>query len=119
MNNKIYGLIGTLLLLATPFFLMGCASEPVHINWPANHPVSPETQEAEFIRPQNPFETDMAVMKEAPDNDSMLKHTMPQESGMQHMDHDMGTDTRKNMDSESKMKPEHREDHKQHQEHSQ
>jgi hypothetical protein len=98
---------------------MGCVSEPVRIDWPANHPANPETQEAEFIPPRNPFETNMAVMKEQPDKDPMMKHTMPKENGMQHMDHNMGTDTQKHMDSESKMKPEQTEGHHQHQEHSQ
>jgi hypothetical protein len=89
------------------------------IGRPANHPANPETQEAEFIPPRNPFETDMADMKEAPDKDAMMKHKMPQESGMQHMDHNIGTDKKKHPDSEPKMQPEHSQEHDQHQEHSQ
>jgi hypothetical protein len=44
---------------------------------------------------------------------------MPKESGMQHKGHNMGAETSKPMDSESKMKPEHPDDHTQHQAHSQ
>jgi len=113
MINKIYSSIGILL------FLTGCVSEPVKVNWPANHPANSETQEAEFIRPNNPFETDIAVMKDEPSKDSMMEHTMPKENGMQHMDHNMGTDKKDHSESESKMKPEHMEGRNQHQEHSQ
>ncbi len=62
---------------------------------------------------------DMADMKEEPANDSMMKHTTPQESGTHHMDHSMGTVKKEHSDSESKMKPKHTEGHHQHQEHSQ
>ena len=119
MKNIRYCAFGLLLTLLISFLIIGCVSEPVKIDWPANHPANPETQEAEFIPPQNPFETDMAVMKEAPEKDSMMKHKIPQETGMQHMDHNMGADTKKHSDSESKMKPEQPEGHHQHQEHSQ
>ncbi|MBT8363320.1 MAG: hypothetical protein KJP23_01355 [Deltaproteobacteria bacterium] len=94
-------------------------SEPVKINWPAGHPANSETQEAEFIPPQNSFETDMADMKAGSNDDTIMKHTMPKESDMHHMDHSMGTDKKKNSDSESKMKPERTDGHNQHQEHSQ
>ncbi|MGD8992416.1 MAG: hypothetical protein PVI00_13250 [Desulfobacterales bacterium] len=119
MTDFHYSASGLSLILLISFLFMGCVSEPVKINWPANHPANPKTQEAEFIRPQNPFESNMAVMKKEPDKDLMLKHTMPNEGGMQHMDHNMGTDTKKHMDSELKMKPEYPEDHTRHQEHHQ
>ncbi len=119
MKNLHYSVNRLSLILLISFIFISCVSEPVKINWPANHPANAETQEAEFIQPQNPFESNMAVMKEEPDKDTMMKHTMPKESGMQHMDHNMGTDTQKHMDSESKTKPEHPNDHTQHQEHSQ
>ena len=119
MKNKIYGSTGILLFLAVIFFLMGCVSDPVKINWPENHPANPEIQETEFIRPQNPFESNMADKKDEPDKDPMIKHKMPKESGMQHMDHSKGTDKKEHSGSESKMKLEHTEGHTQHQEHSQ
>ncbi|MGD8493502.1 MAG: hypothetical protein PVH44_07835 [Desulfobacterales bacterium] len=119
MKNLHCSALGLSLILLISFLLMGCVSEPVKINWPATHPANSETQEAEFIRPQNPFESKMVVIKEEPDTDPMTKHTMPKESGMQHKGHNMGAETSKPMDSESKMKPEHPDDHTQHQEHSQ
>ena len=118
MKNLSYNAFGLLFILPISFLIMGCVSEPVNINWPADHPANSESQEAEFIRPNNPFEMDMAAMTEDPDKDSMMNHTMPQESGMQHMDHNMGTDKKDHSESESKMKPEYTEDHHQHQEHS-
>ena len=119
MKNYKYSALGLLLTLSLSWVLVGCVSEPVKIEWPANHPANPESQEAEFIPPQNPFHTDMAVMKEAPEKNSMMNHKMPKEDGMQHMDHKMGTDKKRHSDSESQMKPEHTDDHNQHQEHSQ
>ncbi|MBW2468779.1 MAG: hypothetical protein JRE72_02430 [Deltaproteobacteria bacterium] len=118
MKNLHYSTFGLSLILLIPFLFMGCVSEPVKIDWPANHPANPDTQEAEFVQPQNPFETNMADMKEVPDEDSMMKHAMPQESSMQHKDHNMKTDTENHSDSESKMKPDHTERHNQHQEHN-
>ncbi|MGD1968607.1 MAG: hypothetical protein PVH74_07315 [Desulfobacterales bacterium] len=119
MKNLHYSVFRLSLILLISFIFIGCVSEPVKINWPANHPANSEIQGAEFIPPPNPFEMDMAVMKEEPDKDSMMKHTMPQESGTHHMDHSMGTDKKEHSDSESKMKPTHTEGHHQHQEHSQ
>jgi hypothetical protein len=119
MKNLHYSAFGLLLILLLSFSNISCVSEPVKINWPANHPANPETQEAEFIAPPNPFETNMAGIQKDPDEDSMMKHTMPKESGMQHMDHSMATDKKDHSDSESKIKPEHPEDHSRHQEHSQ
>jgi uncharacterized membrane protein YagU involved in acid resistance len=119
MKNSHYSTFGLSLILLVSFLFIGCVSEPVKINWPANHPANPETREAEFIAPPNPLETNMAVMKENPDEDSIMKHTMPKESSMQHMDHSTGTDKKDHSSSESKMKPEHPEDHTQHQEHGQ
>jgi len=119
MKNIHYCAFGLLLILLTSFLVMGCVSEPVKIDWPANHPANAETQEAEFIPPRNPFETDMADMKEAQDKDAMMNHKMPKESDMHQMDHSIGTDEKKHFDSESKMQPEHSQEHDQHQEHSQ
>ena len=116
LNRSAFRLRSVLLI---SFFFIGCVSDPVKLDWPANHPANPETQEAEFIRPQNPFESNMAGMKKAPDDDSTMKHSMPQESGMQHMDHNMGTDAKNPSGSASKIKPEQPEGHNPHQEHSQ
>ena len=119
MKNLRYSTFGVSFILLISLLFMGCVSEPVKINWPANHPANPETQEAEFIPPPNPFEMDIAVMNEEQDNDPTIKHSMPKESGMQHMDHKMGTDKKKPSASESNMKSDHTQGHNQHQEHSQ
>ena len=119
MQNISYSSLRRLLTLLILFFIMGCASKPVKIGLPPNHPANPEAQEAEFITPQNPFQMDITVMKEAPEKDSAMKHKSHKESGKQHMDHKMGTDKKDRTESESKMKPERTEGQHQHQEHSQ
>ena len=58
LNNKSWGLIFSGFLL---LFLMACASEPVNIDLPQNHPANPEAQETAFIPPPNPFESHMEM----------------------------------------------------------
>ncbi len=106
-------------LMFAMLILAGCAGKSVRADFPFNHPANPEALETQFTPPLNPFHTDMAVMKQAPEKDAMMKPKPDKDSGMQHMDHRMGTDKKSPSDSESKMKPEHTEGHNQHQEHSQ
>lgn len=101
------------------FFIMGCASEPVKIDLPATNPANPAAQEAEFIPPQNPFQTDTVVMHEESEKDSMMNHEPQKETGMQHMVHDMEAGQEGHTESESKMDPDHKKSNHQHQEHGQ
>jgi hypothetical protein len=99
--------------------LAGCAGESVRVEFPVNHPANPEAHETEFTLPQNLFQTDAAVMEGGTETDSMMNHKTHEESGKQHMDHNMGTDKESPADSESTKKPDHREGNNQHKEHSQ
>jgi len=114
-----YRTSGRFLITLTIFFIIGCASEPVKVDLPANHPANPEAQEAEFTPPPNPFQEDITVMKGESTSDSMMKPKTHEESGKQHMDHNMGTKKGSRSDSESTKKQDHRKDGNLHKEHSQ
>ena len=116
LNHSAYGIF---LILLMSFFIIGCVSEPVKIDLPANHPANPEAQEAEFTPPPNPFQEDVTAMKGESTQDSMMKPKTHEESGEQHMNHNMGTEKGSRPDSESPKKPDHRKDDNLHKEHSQ
>ena len=113
LNHRAFGIF---LILLMSFFIIGCASEPVKINLPVNHPANPEAQAAEFTPPPNPFQKDVTAMKGESTPDSMMKHKIHEESGEQHMDHNMGTKKGSRPDSESTKKPDHRKDDNLHKE---
>ena len=108
MKNLEHNAFGFFLLLSVTFFIIGCVSEPVKVDLSANHPANPEAQEAEFIRPPNPFQEDVSAMKVESATDSMMKHKTHDESGQNQMHHDMGT-----------KKSDHGHDDNQHKEHRQ
>ena len=114
-----YRTSGRFLITLTIFFIIGCASEPVKVDLQANHPANPEAQEAEFTPPPNPFQKDVTAMQGESTPDSMMKPKTHEESGEQHMDHNMGTEKGSRPDSESPKKPDHRKDDNLHKEHSQ
>ena len=116
LNKKTFGRFSIVLVF---FFIMGCASEPIKVELPSNHPANPEAQEAEFVPPPNPFQENFSAMQMESKPESKMKHTPHRENGKQHMNHQMGTDKKSHSDSELKMKPEETEGHHQHQEHSQ
>jgi len=116
LNHSAYGIF---LILLMSFFIIGCVSEPVKIDLPANHPANPEAQAAEFTLPPNPFQEDVTAMQGESTPDSMMKHKTHEESGEQHMGHNMGTKKGSRPDSESPKKPDHRKDDNLHKEHSQ
>jgi hypothetical protein len=43
------------------FFIIACASEPVKVDLPANHPANPQSQGTAFIPPPNPFQGHMQM----------------------------------------------------------
>jgi hypothetical protein len=116
LNYKTFGRFSIVLVF---FFIIGCASEPVKVDLPANHPANPGAQEAEFIPPPNPFQQDVTAMKGESTPDSMMKHKTHEERGQQHMDHNMGTKKESKPDSDSTKKSGHGEDENQHKGHGQ
>ena len=119
MKNLNYCVSLLFLLLLMAFFIIGCASEPVKVDLPANHPANPEAQEAQFSAPPNPFQEDGTAMKGESTPDSMMKHKTIEESSKQHMDHNMGTKKGSRSDSESTKKSGQEEGDNQHKGHSQ
>jgi hypothetical protein len=106
-------------LALTILFIAGCSGDPVRVEFPISHPANPEAYEAEFISPQNPFQTDFAAMERNSTSDSMMEPKMRKKSSKQHMDHDMGHKKEIQSESKSTKKPDHRKDDNLHKEHSQ
>ena len=119
MKNLKYRTSGLFLILLMIVFIIGCVSEPVKVDLPANHPANPGAQEAEFKPPPNPFHEDVTAMKAESTPNSMMKHKTQEKTGQQHMDHNMGTKKGSEPDSDSTKKSGHGEDDNQHKGHSQ
>ena len=112
-KNSIYGFF---LILLIPFFIIGCASEPVQVDLPANHPANPHSQETVFIPPPNPFQNDIPMAKHEAENRSSMTHEKHKPAHQHQMSPEldkMGHDSKPSNPSE-KQNPEH-----QHKEHNQ
>ena len=119
MKNLNYITSGRFSIMLMIFFIIGCASEPVKVDLPANHPANPQAQEAEFTPPPNPFQEDVTALKRESTPDSIMKHKTHEESGEQHIDHNMGTKKGSRLDSESTKQSDHGEGDNQPKGHSQ
>ena len=119
MKNLNYKTFGRFSIVLVFFFIIGCASEPVKVDLPANHPANPQAQEAEFTPPPNPFREDVTAMKGESTPDSIMRHKTYEESGKQHMDHNMGTKKGSEPDLDSTKKSGQGEGDNQHKGHSQ
>jgi hypothetical protein len=91
-----------ILIALTSVIIAGCAGEAVRVEIPLSHPANAQAPEAKFSPPQNPFQTDIAVMEEESETDSKMKHNMHEAPGKQKMDHNMGIDKMNRSGSESK-----------------
>ena len=65
---------GIFLILSMSFFIIGCASEPVKFDLPANHPANPQSRETAFIPPPNPFQDNIPMVKHEADSSSSMTH---------------------------------------------
>jgi hypothetical protein len=110
---------GFFLILFLALFIISCASEPVKVDLPSNHPANPGAQEAAFIPPPNPFQEDVTAMKMESATDSMMKHETQDEIGQKHMNHNMENEKESEPDSDSTKKSGHGQDDYQHKEHRQ
>ena len=119
MKNLKYRTSKLFLILLMIFFIIGCVSDPAKVDLSANHPANPGAQEAEFRTPPNPFKEDVNAMKAESTPDSMMKHKTQEESGHQHMDHNVGTKKGEEPDSDSTKKSGHGEGDNQHKGHRQ
>jgi hypothetical protein len=116
MKKQKHSIYGFFLILWMPFFIIGCASEPVQVDLPANHPANPHSQETTFIPPPNPFQNDIPMAKPEAENRPSMTHENHQPAHQHQMGPEldkMGHDT-KPPDASEKQNSEH-----QHKEHNQ
>ena len=107
LNNKSWGLIFSGFLL---LFLMACASEPVNIDLPQNHPANPEAQETAFISPPNPFQSHMQMTGHGSGGTPSMTQKKQGPSHQHQMTHEMDK-----MGKDSKSEPQSGEDKQDHQ----
>ena len=110
---------GFFLILFLTFFIINCASEPVIVDLPIDHPANPGAQESEFAPPPNLFQEEIADMEERSEGESMMNHQMHKEKDQPHSGHGMGMGKEQGSDSEPTMKPDEGEHNHQHKEHRQ
>jgi hypothetical protein len=60
------GIYRMTILFGTLLFLVGCASEPVPLHRPANHPANPDAAEVAYSPPPNPFQDKMPMSEMKP-----------------------------------------------------
>jgi hypothetical protein len=90
LNNKSWGLIFSGFLL---LFLMACASEPVNIDLPQNHPANPEAQETAFMPPSDPFQNHLEMESGAGSSMTEKKHSPSHQHQMTHQMDQMSEDS--------------------------
>ena len=104
---------GITLLLLTSIFIIACASEPVRVDLPDNHPANPQSQATVFIPPPNPFQNDLPIVEHETQGSSPMIHEKHQPADPHQMGSQMGHEATPSQTSEEQ-NPEH-----QHEEHNQ
>lgn len=74
MKKLNYSAFGFFLTLITTFFIISCASEPVRVNMPANHPANPQSEETAFMPPPNPFQNNTPTAEQQAGSSSSMSH---------------------------------------------
>ena len=110
LNLRAYGIS---LIPIMSFLLFACASEPVKVDLPANHPANPHSQETAFIPPPNPFQNNIPMVEHEAENSSSMTQEKQQTVHQHQMSPAMGHESMPSQGSEEQ-NPEH-----QHKEHSQ
>jgi hypothetical protein len=100
-------------------FIAGCAAEPMRVEFPVDNPVNPEANEAVFMPPPNPFESDVAALAAEPPAGSKMPPEIPGEMSGPHPHHGMDQKTDNPPDGEGPKKIPHGEKNDRHQEHPQ
>ena len=106
-HHRVYEIF---LIPLVSYFLVACASEPIKVDWPANHPVNTLSQETEFIPPPNPFHEQMQMQ-----TDSSLPITKkePAPAHQHPMTHQMDNKSDSKTKSDMEMEDHHHQGHKQ------
>ncbi|MGD9227068.1 MAG: hypothetical protein PVF26_11250 [Desulfobacterales bacterium] len=114
MKKRQHSAYGFFLILFMSFFIIGCASEPVKVDLPANHPANPQSRETAFIPPLNPFQDNIPMTKHAADSSSSMTHEKDKPAHQHQMSSEMdkmGRDSKPSHAAEGQ-NPEHQ--HKEH-----
>ena len=108
LNNRTFGIT---LLLLTSIFIIACASEPVRVDLPDNHPANPQSQGTAFISPPNPFLNNIPMADHEVESDSSMTHDKHQPAHQHQMSPNIEHDSKPSQASEQP-DPEHQ--HKEH-----
>lgn len=74
MKKRQHSIYGIFLIPFMSFLIIGCASEPIKVDLPANHPANPQSPETAFIPPPNPFQNNIPMVKHAAGSGSSMAH---------------------------------------------
>ena len=110
LNHRAYRIS---LILLMPFLLFACASEPVKVDLPTNHPANPQSQETAFIPPPNPFQKNFSIVEHEAQSSSSMTHEKHQPAHQHQMSPKTGHHTMPSL------KPEEQNPQHQHKEHNQ
>jgi len=97
LKHKAYGIS---LIPLMCFLLFACASEPVKVDLPANHPGNPQSQETAFVYPPNPFENNIPRVEHEGDGSSSMTHEKHQPAHQHQMSPKIGHDSKSSQGSE-------------------
>ena len=111
MKNLTHRAYGIFVIPLMSFLLFACASEPVKVDLPSNHPANPQSQETAFIPPPNPFQNIVSMSEHEGDGSSSMTHEKHQPSHQHQMRPQMGHDSMPAQGS-GEQDPEHQ--HKEH-----
>ncbi len=111
MKNLSHRAYGISLIPLMSFLLFACASEPVKVDLPANHPANPQSQETAFISPPNPFQINVSMGEDVGDSSSSMNHEKHPPAHQHQISPQTGHDSMPAQGSE-KQNPEHL--HKEH-----
>ncbi|UCE51415.1 MAG: hypothetical protein JSV31_19420 [Desulfobacterales bacterium] len=86
LNFRISGFFSIIIIIFTVF---GCASEPVKVDLPVNHPANPLAQESAFIPPPNPFQNNIPMAEHETSGSPSMTHKEHQQTNQHQMMHQM------------------------------
>ena len=104
MKNLNHNASGLFLIPLVAFFIIGCASEPVKVDFPVNHPANSLSTETAFTPPPNPFQNNMSLPEHKAASSSSRtneEHPPKQQHQMTHQMPGMSHDSRSSQESEA------------------
>ena len=111
MKNLTHRAYGISLIPLMSFLLFACASEPVKVDLPANHPANPQSQETAFVPPPNPFQNNTKKVQHEGGGSSSMTHEKHRPAHQPQTSPNIGHDSIPSQSSEEQ-NPQHQ--HKEH-----